>query len=194
MNRSAFCLAVVLCTVSGFARASEPTPIVEGESGYLFGMKADGKWLNGEKTAPRLKEGTVYRLFNFKGEIGRATGGKAASVEEPCPDTLTVKLVPKPTAGTIALAAPWNPMPRKPQLAATTQDVYVGAVREFLATRKLAKAEVKITRIVRVDLDGDGEEEVLISATNYGRQRDGIPSAAGAGHYSFVAVRRVVGG
>jgi len=26
---------------------------------------------------------------------------------------------------------------------------------------------VRITRILRVDLDGDGEEEVLISATNY---------------------------
>ncbi len=40
-------------------------------------------------------------------------------------------------------------------------------MRDFLETKEIKQPEVKIDNILRVDLDGDGEEEVLISATNY---------------------------
>jgi hypothetical protein len=67
-------------------------------------------------------------------------------------------------------------------------------VREFLATKGMPKIDVKITRIVRVDLDGDGEDEVLISATNYaGESGTPSPNTPGRG-YSFVLLRRVVAG
>jgi hypothetical protein len=44
-----------------------------------------------------------------------------------------------------------------------------------------------------VDLEGDGEDEVLISATNY-HTTHGVPTGASAGSYSFVILRRVVEG
>jgi hypothetical protein len=53
---------------------------------------------------------------------------------------------------------------------------------------------VKIEKIVRVDLDSDGEEEVLISATNYFSKDDGAPMRSPAGSYSMVILRRVVAG
>ena len=80
---------------------------------------------------------------------------------------MTVSLSSKPKDGVIGLAAPWNALPRKPVIADATQSVYVEAVRDFLKARGIADPKVRITRILRVDLDGDGEEEVLISATNY---------------------------
>jgi hypothetical protein len=52
-------------------------------------------------------------------------------------------------------------------IADTTQPVYVKAVRDFLNARGVADPKVQITRVLRVDLEGNGEEEVLISATNY---------------------------
>jgi hypothetical protein len=58
----------------------------------------------------------------------------------------------------------------------------------------LKDPEIKITRIVRVDLDGDGEEEVLVSATNYGDDEEGISANAPGGSYSVVLLRRVVAG
>jgi hypothetical protein len=67
----------------------------------------------------------------------------------------------------IAIAAPWNALPRKPQLTDPTQKTYVDAVREFLRTKQIDHPKVKIDNIIHVYLDGDGEEEVLISATNY---------------------------
>jgi hypothetical protein len=80
---------------------------------------------------------------------------------------MEVSLSQKPEGGVIRLAAPWNALPRKPRIADTTQQVYVDAVRDFLKTKGIEQPKVKIDNILRVDLDGDGEDEVLISATNY---------------------------
>ena len=53
---------------------------------------------------------------------------------------------------------------------------------------------MKIDNILRVDLDGDGEEEVLISAANYFAKADRVPMRSPAGSYSMVLLRRVVAG
>ena len=53
---------------------------------------------------------------------------------------------------------------------------------------------MKIDNIVRVDLDGDGEDEVLISATNYFQKDESVPMRSPAGSYSMVLLRRVVAG
>ena len=100
----------------------------------------------------------------------------------------------KPDKGAIALAAPWNALPRKPRIADTTQQIYVDAVREFLRTKEIDQPKVKIANILRVDLDGDGEEEVLISATNYFDKENRVPMRSPAGSYSMVLLRRVVAG
>ncbi len=53
---------------------------------------------------------------------------------------------------------------------------------------------MKIDNILRVDLDGDGEDEVLISATNYFSKDDRVPMRSPAGSYSMVLLRRVIAG
>jgi len=78
-----------------------------------------------------------------------------------------VSLSSKPKDGVIGLDAPWNALPRKPMIADTTQPAYVEAVRDFLKSHGIADPKVRITRILRIDLEGDGEDEVLINATNY---------------------------
>ena len=94
----------------------------------------------------------------------------------------------------IAIAAPWNALPRKPQVIDPTQKIYVDAVRDFLKTKGIEQPKVKIDSILRVDLDGDGEDEVLISATNYFSKDDRLPMRSPAGSYSMVLLRRVVAG
>ena len=113
---------------------------------------------------------------------------------EPCDETLTVSLSPEMEKGVIAIAAPWNALPRKPQVTDPTQQVYVEAARDFLKTKGIEKPEVKIDNILRVDLDGDGEEEVLISATNYFSKDESVPMRSPAASYSMVLLRRVVAG
>jgi hypothetical protein len=95
----------------------------------------------------------------------------------------------------IGLAASWNALLRKPIIADTTQPVYVQAVRDFLKSRGIADPKVRIKRVLRIDLEGDGEDEALIEATNYFSERDEVPmDAPKRGSYSIVILRRVTAG
>jgi hypothetical protein len=169
-------------------------PIVDVESGFLFGAISNGKWIKADKTAKLLTQKTTYRVYGLTQALGEAKGGKPKAVEDVCTDTLAVSLSPKPEEGVIALAAPWNALPRKPTVTDPTQKAYVDAVREFLETKEIKQPEVKIDNILRVDLDGDGEEEVLISATNYFEEPDRVPMRSPDASYSMVLLRRVVAG
>ncbi len=187
---------VALLLLSITAMAADLHPIVEMDTGYLFGGSADGKWIKAEKVAKTMKGRTAFRVFGLTQELGKATGGKPKSAkEEACADMLTVSLPSTPKDGVIALSAPWNALPRKPQIADPTQQIHVDAVREFLESRRMSEPKVKITRILRVDLDGDGEEEVLINATNYFTEDGDVPlDTAAPGSYSIVLLRHMVAG
>src|SRR6266496_1429780 len=191
MIPSALLCAFVTCER---AAAAELHPIVEVQSGYLFGAISDGKWIKADETAKLIGDETTYRVYGLTQALGDAKGGKPKAVEDVCTDTLSVSLSPKPEKGVIALAAPWNALPRKPRIADRTQQVYVDAVRDFLKTKGIEQPKVKIDNILRVDLDGDGEDEVLISATNYVSKDDSVPMRSPAGSYSMVLLRRVVAG
>ena len=186
--------ALLMCTKA--SSAADLHPIVEVQSGYLFGATANGKWMKAEEAAKALQDERTYQVYGLTQSLGEAKGGKPKPNPAglPCEETLWVSLSPKPEKGVIALAAPWNALPRKPRAGDTTQQVYVDAVRDFLKTKGIEQPEVKIDNILRVDLDGDGEDEVLISATNYFSKDDRVPMRSPAGSYSMVLLRRVVAG
>ena len=179
---------------AGASSAADLHPVVEVQSGYLFGAISNGKWIKAEETAKLIGDETTYQVYGLTQALGEAKGDKPKSEEAPCEETLTVSLSPKPEKGVIAIAAPWNALPRKPQVTDPTQKTYVDAVRDFLKTKGIEQPKVKIESILRVDLDGDGEEEVLISATNYFSKDDRVPMRSPAGSYSMVLLRRVVAG
>ncbi len=189
--------AIALLTVCGIctsAVAGDLHAIVEVQSGYFFGATKDGKWIKAEEAAKLIGDLTTYRVYGLAQALGDAKGDKPKAVEDVCTDTLSVSLSPKPDEGVIAIAARWNALPRKPQVTDPTQKTYVDAARDFLKTKGIAEAKVKIDSILRVDLDGDGKDEVLISATNYFSKDDSAPMRSPAASYSMVLLRRVVAG
>ena len=185
--------ALLICT--GASPAADLHPIVEVQSGYLFGAISDGKWIKADETAKLIGDETTYQVYGLTQALGEAKAGKPTRPEGlPCEETLAVSLSPKPENGVIAIAAPWNALPREPKVIDTTQKVYVDAVRDFLKTKGIEQPKVKIDNILRVDLNGDGEEEVLISAANYFGKADRAPIRSPAGSYSMILLRRVVAG
>ncbi len=185
--------------------AADVHPIIEIETGYFFGGSQSGKWIKANRASKLTGEKTTYQVYGLTKQAGQITAGKPKSADEPCPDTLMVSLSSKPQDGVIGLAAPWNALPRTPAVADVTQSVYQDAVRDFLKTRGVADPKVRITRILRVDLEGDGEEEVLISATNYFSNEKSADTSGALfpvapiqapkqGSYSIVILRRVVDG
>jgi hypothetical protein len=177
------------------AAEADVHPIVEVQSGYLFGATANSKWIKSDEAAKAMSDERTYKIYGLTQSFGEAKGAKPKpSEEEVCSDVLTVSLSSSPDKGAIALAAPWNALPRKVQILDATQQVYVDAARDFLKTKGIEQPKVKIDSILRIDLDGDGEEEVLISATNYFSKDERIPMRSPAGSYSMVILRHVVAG
>ena len=187
-------IIVALLMCAGVSTAAELHPIVEVQSGYLFGATKDGKWVKADEAAKALPDQTTYVVYGLTESLGEAKGGKAKGEQGPCEGTFFVGLSDKPEKGAIALAAPWNALPRKLRPLDTTQAVYIDAVGNFLKTKGITEPKVKIDSIFRVDLDGDGEDEVLITATNYFSEDNRVPMRSPAGSYSMVLLRRVVAG
>ena len=74
--------ALLICT--GASSAADLHPIVEVQSGYLFGAISDGKWIKADETAKLIGDETTYQ----------AKGGKLKAVEDVCTDMLSVSLSP----------------------------------------------------------------------------------------------------
>jgi hypothetical protein len=190
-----FVFVAALLTCAGGLLAADLHPIVEVQIGYLFGAISDGKWIKADETVKLISDETTYQVYGLTQALGEAKAGKPTRPEGlPCEETLAVSLSPKPENGVIAIAAAWNALPRKPKVIDPTQKAYVDVLRDFLGTKEIKQPKVKIDSILRVDLDGDGEEEVLISAANYFGKADRVPMRSPAGSYSMVLLRRVVAG
>jgi hypothetical protein len=187
-------LFAALLTLSSTARSADLPTFVDLPSGLIIGAHAGGKWLSSEQAGKALEPGRKYRLFTLTGKTGDAVGGKAAPNAEVCPDVWEQTMQPATDKSAIALAVPWNPMPRTAKTSDKMQEVYLKAAHDFLVSKGIAKPVVKITQLLRIDLDGDGEDEVLLSATNYPGEPGESPPSAAAGNYSFVLLRHVVDG
>ncbi|HUR98570.1 MAG TPA: hypothetical protein VMZ26_10945 [Pyrinomonadaceae bacterium] len=77
-----------------------------------------------------------------------------------------------------------------PQTIDANGSAYKTVVTNFLRKKGIAKPVVRIKEAFRIDLEGDGGEEVVLSATYY---KKGLSSDAAVGDYSFVIVRKSVG-
>jgi hypothetical protein len=77
------------------AAAADLHPIVDLQSGYLFGASSGGKWIKAEDAAKVVAEGTTYRVYGLIESLGEVKGGKPESAGAPCDETLLVSLSPK---------------------------------------------------------------------------------------------------
>lgn len=192
-------LTVLGLVIAGIVHADDKNPpatFIELPWRYVIGGYANGQWLTSEDAGKRLTGArTGYRVFTPTREKPGIVGGKASPDADVCPDvwlqTITPALDPDERNHAIGISAPWNPSPRKARATDTTQEVYVRAISDVLATKGIAKAQVKITQLFRVDLDGDGKEEVLTTATHYTKSDE--LTTAKAGDYSIITLRRIDG-
>jgi hypothetical protein len=91
----------------------------------------------------------------------------------------------------IGIAGEWNALPRIPVEACGTQPALAQVVRTYLAKHGVKQAKINITRVLQVDLDGDGTKEVLINAVSPNKY---ILEDRRAGDYSVVLLRKTIKG
>ncbi len=171
-------------------------PIVDAQSGYLIGGSRSGKWIADKEVAKTLTGAETYRVFGSSSQLGQSAGSKSRTNEEPCIETHRINLQ-KNFNGQAAVSANWNPLPRRVRAQDTNQKIYRDEVARILKKGGINQPKVIITQLWRVDLEGDGVEEVLLSASNYSGQQDWprkIGSYSSAGDYSIAVLRKVVNG
>jgi hypothetical protein len=160
----------------------------------LGGTSGAGQWLESDK----LKVGSAtYTLYNLAGKVGAVKGGVKTSYGPPCEQTYGVDVSPAPKRDDwwMALSGTWNARPRALRVLPNDHAVYRGVVRELLVKRGLKNPVVSLERVVRVDLDGDQSDEVVIAANHFANGNGLFPPARGqAGDYGVVLVRKIVAG
>jgi hypothetical protein len=165
----------------------------------LIGGTVNGKWMEAAVVGPKLKGGEKYRSYTLTTRAGDSTGGLPKVSADYCSETLEVELSPKPTEGvSLVIGGQWNAMPRAPKMLNNNEQVYKAATADILRKKRFARPKLNVTQVLRVDLDGDGIEEVLVSATYL---KDGLVSDTGpmavhakSGDYSLVFLRKLIHG
>jgi hypothetical protein len=140
-------------------------PIVD-KSGLLLGGVQDGKWVKDKKVAPQLKGGESYRFYAFSGEPKTYRGGKP-ELDDASGDAYFIPFPGRPqeaAPSAIGVGGSGNVQPRRWRSESVTQGVYLQAVSAVLAKEGIRVRRPNITRILRLDLDGKGEDSVLIEA------------------------------
>ena len=142
--------------------------------------------------------------YALDGPTGRTpVKAKLVPGSEPCPETVRLDFASDDARSepVLAVACPWNPAPRKTRVCDPANKTYRDAAAAVLKTAGVVGPQVRVNQILRVDLDGDGEEEVIVSANTFAPgPQDGddpetkpLPSHTADGFHSLVFVRRLVG-
>jgi len=169
-------------------------PFVEMKIGGLIGGVENGRWVSPQRAAKLMKEQTEFVLIGRNGiEEGGVTLGKLIqpTANEPCDDFYAVETELEMDSGiAIGSNAKWRFMPRIPKEINLDNPTYKTIVANLLKGKGIRNPHVMITRAASVDLDKNGTDEVLISATYY-KQSD-LPRTA-VGDYSLVLLRTARG-
>lgn len=156
-----------------------------------------------------MRKGDRFDLYTIQGKIA---DGTVSSVEKDANETVLYKMNCSNSryenSPLLAVDASHNVVPRKVEVLPTNNAVYLDVVKKILASKGLNKAKPHIVQLLRGDINGNGQNEVVIVATNLSPWRggdsawdlsknfteSGAPPGAPAQSYSMVIVRQLEGG
>lgn len=158
-----------------------------------------GGWIGDEKAKSLFRPGTRFAAFDLSGARGAQTlrtvgpgegyGGWAADAT----GTLTGKADAPAIAlaGALAPPLPAGRVPRPQTLSGPGAAIYEQAAASLLRAKGLTVSRPRLTQHLRVDLNGDGTDEVLLCA--HSRPELGREPGALRGDYALAALRFVSG-
>ena len=152
----------------GSGGADAPSPAVEQlivVDELVVGMATDGTWRDPGFTPPGLTYPATFHLIGLGEKAGTKQVAKIFYFDGASEGLLAEIVGDEPgdvTREALALAEPTYP--RLATRVSNDSTVYTTAVRRYLASKGLNNASVVLKRVIRVDLNGNGREEVLIEA------------------------------
>ncbi|MDH5607336.1 MAG: hypothetical protein OEY93_10655 [Anaerolineae bacterium] len=155
----------------------------------LVGGSQNGGWVSGAEAADLLAGEQDFQLYTATDKLG-GQQGQGLVYEPICGEYFTsVESLPA-NQSILGLTGERAVLLRPPQELPVDTEVYLQAVAGWLVEQMPSQPIVVISKIWRVDIEGDGTDEVFISATRF---------AEYSGHnveprdYSVVLMRKVIG-
>lgn len=165
------------------------SPVLYGKGPFLLigGFKKDHGWLSGIQAAQFINSEITYDLLERNGSI--QIRGSALEFDPVCGNHVLPSSVvlSEPVVG---VASGWIPDRRGSIDLSTDNADYVQAVTDWFQSQGNSPAQVRITRILQVDIEGDGVDEILLSASYF---KEKLALLTETGDYSVVLLRKVIG-
>ena len=140
-------------------------PPYDSPGGYVLGAAQDGAWLPASDAVALPPPQEKYTLYSALASRGSAVGGEPVE-EMICPSFWSVQ-IEHPAGVVAAIGADWNALPRVPEELDVKNSGAVQQVLDFLSTQGITQTEVKIQRLLKADLEGDGIPELLVAASRF---------------------------
>lgn len=189
-NFSRFFVLFLMLLIIGAGKAAEPVSYEKSEiipvyAEFLLGGRLNGEWVDAETIAGKITASQTWKTFAFDRQLADRQGGMPCREQGPG-EYWDISF---PVAGegdevVLRVACDKASMPRKPRLQSGGLETYEKIVAEYLKKNGITSAP-KLRQVIRVDLDGDGTEEVFIVADNV----DATVPVTVANTYSLVLFR-----
>jgi len=157
-------------------------------NGVLLGGYSNNQWLDENTILDKISGKEKYKIYSFDSFLGEVVGKKTADRD----GKVEIKHTGFAPHDYVAISCPWNALPRVPKKLSSKNKQYQEIVQKILISHGLGKdIPINIRQIVKVDLEGDGVDEVLIAADNI------TPPARAYyrnNEYSILLLRKVIGG
>ena len=175
----------------GFSPVPEGTfsPVFYGSGSFLLlgGFKTDRGWLSGADASAYVDPEKVYDFFGRSGPI--QVPGSPLEFNLTCRNYFMHSSVVMSEA-MVGVTSGWVTQRRATTDLSIDDPTYIQAVTEWFQSQGNSPAEIHVTRILQADIEGDGVNEVLLSASYF---QDTSGHMTRTGDYSVVLMRKVTG-
>jgi hypothetical protein len=161
--------------------------------GLLIGGVQGEDWISAGEVVSTLPKTPNYWLYNSSTQVGEAIGMITSPPQRSyCPSRTYLHLeTGNAPSFRVALDGNWQAIPRVQEQLSTNLPAYTDAVRTLLEKNKLKGTETSLDAVFKVDLDGDGADEVIITA-NHNDNRVSVEGIS-QGDYSLLLLRKLQG-
>jgi hypothetical protein len=205
-------LGSLTLTCAAAEKPVHPITTLDGKDGYLLGGVVGTNWKDADEVAEKIKGGERYSVYDFKRKVGEEIGNRPVPDEYYSAFEITFEgygtTINEDARGgkdyasvfdqCLALAIDWNALPRVPKLLPCNTTSYNSVLIGILKRHGLRNPQIVKQQVIKVDLEGDGVEEVLLTASNFivGEydSEPWLPVTRQKGKYSIVILRKVING
>ena len=182
-------------TTTSSTTSAPPVPangVVVASDG-LLGWVDDGAWRATDEPGNPVAAGLTYRIVGIGEQLGTAEGSAPGPGCFDGIETVEVGLDVDswPNDAPIAVSGGWDLFPHSVQSLGLENSTYVDATRELLSSYGIDDESPQLVQLIRLDLEGDGVDEVIVVAE---RNASGVLSFPALGDYGVAYLRRLIDG